>query len=139
MDLIYRGRRYTALTQSVRSHVGPQGGHYRGLAWYQRWVETVPQQPILDLCYRGIFYHTNRIGQAIAADQPQSRSQTPAWARGAKTVKAKAKVRTKKMTQVALRHHDALVSRLEKRMAAARQQGNAELMKVLEYERQQLA
>ena len=131
MDLIYRGCRYTAPVSSVRSSAGPLGGYYRGRPWHLHQVDVIPEQPVMDLCYRGIPYRTNTRGQAMPSTRTQRRT-APAWAMTARASKAK-------VTEAAMRHHDALVSRLEARMAIARDQGNTELLRTLEWERQQLA
>lgn len=136
MTLIYRGHPYDGPASSVHSHAGPLGGYYRGRPWHQRMVDEMPDQPEMELCYRGIAYSTNRAGQVMPSQRTTQKStQTltaPAWA-------MKARASKMKVTEVAMQHHDALVGRLERRMAIARDQGNMELVKVLESERQQLA
>ena len=127
MDLTYRGHRYTAPAASTHSYGGSWDGHYRGLPWHRHAVRALPHTP-RELSYRGIPYGVNNKGQIV----PSQRKAVPTWAMSARKS-------TSKMTAVAVRHHDALVSRLEERMALARNQGNTELLQVLESERQQLA
>ena len=86
----------------------------------------------MELQYRGIAYSTNRAGQVMPSQRQAQRPTVPSWAMQARASRAK-------VTEAAMRHHDALVGRLEKRIAIARDQGNAELVKALESERQQLA
>ena len=132
MSLIYRGCRYDAPVSSVHSHAGPLGGYYRGRPWHRRVVASIPEQAVMELQYRGIAYSTNRAGQVMPSKMPARRPAAPTWAMQARASHAK-------VTESAMRHHDALVGRLEKRIAIARDQGNAELVKILESERQQLA
>ncbi|MEM9772511.1 MAG: DUF4278 domain-containing protein [Cyanobacteria bacterium P01_D01_bin.73] len=133
MSLVYRGCRYTSPAQSAQSCSGELDGRYRGLPWHRSAASTVPQRSAKELCYRSIPYRINANGQIMPSDRSQRRRTSPSWAIAARKSSAK-------MTdEVAVRHHDALLSRLDARMAIARSQGNTELLRTLESERQQLA
>ncbi|MGD1851117.1 MAG: DUF4278 domain-containing protein [Cyanophyceae cyanobacterium] len=129
MDLTYRGRRYTTPAASTRSYDGAWNGYYRGLPWHRHEVRAIPHTP-QELSYRGVPYSVNRKGQVMPSSRP--RKAAPTWA-------LTARASTHRVTEVAVRHHEALVSRLEARMAIARNQGNTQLLQDLESERQQLA
>ncbi|MCG9884519.1 MAG: DUF4278 domain-containing protein [Cyanobacteria bacterium] len=124
MRLTYRGISYTPTAPSVQWRDRPETCTYRGLTYHPREAESIPPQPQLALTYRGIPYQTDAAGRIL----PREDART-----------AKRLTPIAPMSTVARTHRDAILRRLEQRIAAAKRQGNTHLLVLLEQERQQLA
>lgn len=125
MQLTYRGISYTPPSTSVQWRDRPETCTYRGLTYHPREAESIPPQPQLALTYRGIPYQTDAAGRIRPRQE----------ARAAKRLTTIAPM----ATTVARAHRDAILRRLEQRIAAAKRQGDTHLLVLLEQERQQLA
>lgn len=125
MQLKYRGTAYDVHPSPLRWSAGSAGGSYRGLVWHRQQVDHFPAQAEQELTYRGIPYHTDHQGRAIAATTAPEAIDLPALARASQA----------HLSEVARNHRDAVLASLERRMASARAANNGELLAVLEAER----
>lgn len=133
MKFKYRGRSYEYKPSEIEMEPGPVVGKYRGQQWqlhYPRHM-NVPQ-PAMALKYRGIAYRTTETG-GIETPRPKTVDGTP--------VQIPTKVPTHKALEAELTktHRAYLVKRLAHRLEVARANGDEQLVRLLEWEQQQMA
>lgn len=136
MKLTYRGIPYEYEPPTLEMTEGQEMGKYRGQAWTMRYPKhmNVPQ-PAMQLKYRGIAYETTVTGGTDAAPQSQTRVRSNVMP----SLRAVPSLNRELHVQLAQVHQTHLLERLVHRLEVARSNGDAELIRVLEQESQQLA
>ncbi|MBD0337134.1 MAG: DUF4278 domain-containing protein [Cyanobacteria bacterium Co-bin13] len=138
MRLTYRGVAYDYNPPSLEMSESEILGQYRGRSHRFSYVRHVPfPQPVADLKYRGIAYHTNSNGQ-VEAMPGQVKEARPAPQKAARPANAMVEARRQLLTEAAQSHRDSIQRSLEHRLAVARAQGNEPLIQQLEAEKHQL-
>ncbi|MBD2258186.1 DUF4278 domain-containing protein [Pseudanabaena sp. FACHB-2040] len=138
MRLTYRGVTYDHNPPSLEVSESEILGHYRGQSHRLSYVRHIPiPQPVADLKYRGISYHTNSNGQVETMPR-QIKEARPAHQISARPANAMAAARRELLAEAAQTHRDSIQRSLEHRIAVARAQGNESLIQQLEAEKHQL-
>lgn len=134
MNLNYRGINYQKDLPTIDMAEGEIGGQYRGQAWTQRYPRhiPVPQQPSPQLKYRGVSYCNNPRANAEACFAAPS-AEIPA------RVGPTCDIRPKVCDPIEQIHIANLRRRLEYRMEVAKNQGDRNLVRMLEAESKHLA
>lgn len=139
MKLTYRGVEYDHNPPSLEMSESEILGTYRGRSYRFSYVRHIPfPQPVADLKYRGVSYHTNSKGQI---------ESVPAHAQGheaggflhARAANSMAAARRQLLKEAAIAHQASIQRTLEHRLEVARAQGNESLVRQLEDEMHQLA
>lgn len=140
MQRSYRGTRYEYEPPFLDMVEGEVGGTYRGQTWKVRYPRHMPiESPPVALKYRGTAYVAN--ANALADDiiepftrYPITRQQT--------NIQANIQCAVASQPQLAEwmdRHRSNLYSSVERRLQAAKQRGDRQLVGLLERELQDLA
>ena len=130
MDLLYRGNQYQTETALLEVRETDITGKYRGTKWKYKLPRHIPQvQPKLDLKYRGVSYSTcpNSVKPYFT-----QQSETPSN-RAAETTTSQ--VTEKNLAQI---HLENLRLNLERRIRIAEDNGNENLVAMLEKEFREL-
>ncbi|WP_421658783.1 DUF4278 domain-containing protein [Leptothermofonsia sp. ETS-13] len=131
MKLSYRGVNYEYQPLTLEVTENEILGKYRGVNWRCHTLNEMPvPQADRVLKYRGVAYHTNRNVETCQADSTQS-----ARPRAIKPVAASAVVTRKAIEET---HRENLRRNLERRLQAARERGDQNLVNLLEAESRQL-
>lgn len=142
MKLSYRGIKYEREPVDFEMRQGEVVGQYRGQQWnveyaYPRHI-PVPQAS-LDLKYRGISYRTNVISEVESALAERS-LLTPQSAQVSTAASSSLdNVRQRLLKEVAETHRLNIYRSLERRLQAAKERGDQNLIRLLENELQQIA
>ncbi|WP_017661086.1 DUF4278 domain-containing protein [Baaleninema simplex] len=126
MKLCYRGVRYDSTPPTLEMTESEILATYRGQSYhvtYPRHMTVL--QPVAEFKYRGVPYRTTETGRIETADgRPVAATPTTATEIS--------------LSEVARIHRDNLCQRLSERIAAAKAQGNQQLLEILEQESEQL-
>lgn len=134
MKLLYRGLHHTHYLPTLEVTEAEIAAHYRGVAYHSPVLRVSPQlQSCSELMYRGVPYvngeHAGHVGVGQRAIAPRSQATT-----GRAVLSSSAR-----STRIAEVHDQYLRQNLERRLQAAQDQGNHQLVYLLEAERRQLA
>lgn len=135
MRLTYRGINYEAETPSIDVTEGEMAGKFQGQPWHYHYPRHLPQiQPNLSVRYRGLHYHQSRVTPSRQSRQlpidivnGQSEQPAPPYTSSQESI-AEQKA-----------HIENIHRNLERRLSVAKQQGNEQLISILEQEFQQLS
>lgn len=133
MKLSYRGNPYEYEPTALDMAEGNQVGKYRGQEHkfgYPRHI-PVPQVP-LDLKYRGIAYSTHQTDEPEYLDIKTRLNQT------FDKSPSEPMTRHQRFVEVAQRHRVNILRRLDHRIQVAKERGDSDLLKQLEFEKSQL-
>jgi hypothetical protein len=131
MKLSYRGVNYEYQPLTLEVTEGEILGKYRGVNWRCHTLNEIPiPQPDRVLKYRGVAYHPNQDVEACQTAIAQSSRP-----RAIKTATASEVVTRKALEEV---HRENLRRNLERRLQAARERGDQNLVNLLEAESRQL-
>ncbi len=131
MKLTYRGINYEPDTTFIDVTEGEVAGTFRGQPWHYHYPRHIPKpQPKRSLKYRGVSYN-----KCVATPPTQSR-QLPIEV---EQDHLQAPIYASTETTVEPAHLDNIRRNLERRISVAKQQGNEELVAMLEQEFQELA
>lgn len=136
MKLTYRGIQYEPETNPLETTEGEIGGKYRGQSWRYHYPRHIPQlQPKLGLQYRGVHYSKRPVVQShhlstmsIPAITPEAKLPTPPYF-----------ATQTSETEAEQAHIESMRRNLERRLSVARENGNNQLVSMLEKEYQELA
>ncbi|MEB3827268.1 DUF4278 domain-containing protein [Phormidium sp. CCY1219] len=130
MKLSYRGTPYDYEPPTLDMMEGETGGQYRGNAWHPRYPRHIPMpQPLHQLKYRGSTYST---GESVETAKPAT---APPVAAEAMAIDSEG---DRLGEEVAKLHRTNICRSLERRLQAARIQGDEHLIALLESESNQL-
>lgn len=134
MKLSYRGTTYEYNQPTLEITQGEIIGLYRGAHWRCSTVAELPfAQVSHDLKYRGVAYTSNPTSDVCPANVVKGWQQKAAISQAAKvTLKVAG-------NELAKTHLNNLQHRLERRLAAARDRGDSNLLSILEAERKELS
>ncbi|MFP4135128.1 MAG: DUF4278 domain-containing protein [Halothece sp.] len=135
MRLTYRGIQYDSESMPLEKTEGEVAGKYRGQPWHYHYPRHIPQlQPKLLLNYRGISYSKRpSLSYAYSSDisipvvTPNGELPTPQ--------DFTAKTQSEDIEDAHLKN---MRRNLERRLSVAKQNGDEELVSILEKEYQQL-
>ncbi|MEM6254429.1 MAG: DUF4278 domain-containing protein [Cyanobacteria bacterium P01_D01_bin.156] len=140
MKLIYRGVEYDHNPPMLEVSESDILCNYRGHSHCYTYVRHIPfPQPQAELTYRGAIYQTNRYGQCRAVEQTESKSVFSAFQRRLAQLTPMMDERHQMLRESARSHSQSIQRSLDRRMAIAREQGNAHLLQQLEDEMRQMA
>ncbi|PNW56181.1 UNVERIFIED_CONTAM: hypothetical protein BEN50_08085 [Euhalothece sp. KZN 001] len=136
MKLTYRGIQYEPETNPLETTEGEIGGKYRGQSWRYQYPRHIPQlQPKLGLQYRGVYYSKRPVVQS----HHPSQMSIPAIAPEAKLPTPPHFATQTSETEAEQAHIESMRRNLERRLSVARENGNNQLVSMLEKEYQELA
>jgi hypothetical protein len=138
MKLCYRGVEYDRCPPVLEVTESEILGRYRGRPLHFSYVRHIPfPQPVADLKFRGVAYHTNAQGQ-IEPLAPASEVGTvrKPWSNSFNSMAQARRQLLKESTRV---HQENIRRSLERRMEVARAQGDEGLVRQLEEEMHQFA
>ncbi len=132
MKLNYRGTQYDYDPPTIEMMEGPEGGLYRGCSWHTRYPRHMTAPPAVEtLKYRGIAYGN---GANTPTSAPKRESATPKSGSGVFTSQT-----SKEMwAEVAKIHEANICQNLVRRLQAAQQRGDQQLIEMLKKEWEQL-
>lgn len=130
MKLTYRGINYKSELPTIDMMEGEVGGQYRGHQWQVRYPRHIPvPQPVEQLKYRGNNYTTGEPAvERISAPMPTIANEAIAFPKQPLQI----------LEQAAKVHRNNICRSLERRLQAARMQGDERLIALLENESKQL-
>ncbi|KAF3889880.1 MULTISPECIES: arginine synthesis PII-interacting regulator PirA [Nostocales] len=132
MKLTYRGTHYEHNPLNPEVTAGETRGKYRGKAWTRHYPRHIPQtQPIAELKYRGVNY---TIGDPLDVELMMLSKQRCKEASVVETGSVK-----KCANEIAKAHLTSIRRNLEHRLQVAREQGDENLIRLLEDEAKQIA
>jgi hypothetical protein len=143
MRLSYRGASYEYTPPTLEVTESEILGKYRGQTWKRQTLQTVPEQPVQELKYRGVAYVTDQAGKVRTVAQSRSlpavetvvRPVTNQTFRPISAVNAFRRNRT----DWAEVHRHNLMQNLEHRIQVAKERGDQNLVNQLETEMRHLA
>ncbi|MUG99054.1 DUF4278 domain-containing protein [Scytonema sp. UIC 10036] len=132
MKLTYRGTHYEQNPLNPEVTAGETGGKYRGQTWTRHYPRHIPQtQPIAELKYRGVAYS---IGDPLDVELMVLSKQRSKDASVVESGSVK-----KCANEITKAHLTNIRRNLEHRLQVAREQGDQNLIRLLEDEAKQIA
>ena len=131
MNLSYRGIPYVTDVPNVTMTDSKLRVQYRGAVYTYRRPLAIPVlQPVFNLCYRGVEYHTDGspVDSQVVIPQPTLQQMPAAF-----------QVRQQQLQGIEQVHLASIRRSVEQRLMAARAKGNEKLVLMLEAELQQFA
>ncbi|KYC42163.1 hypothetical protein WA1_19430 [Scytonema hofmannii PCC 7110] len=132
MKLTYRGTHYEHSPLNPEVIAGETGGKYRGKTWTQNYLRHIPQtQPVAELKYRGVAYS---IGDPLDVELMMLSKQRSKDASVVESGSVK-----KCANEIAKAHLTNIRRNLEHRLQVAKENGDQNLIRLLEDEAKQIA
>lgn len=141
MKLTYRGVSYEHNPAMLEVNEGEIGGKYRGTSWKHHYPRHIPvPQPKIDLKYRGVAYCTGDPVDVEAALLRKNYAQATSQALNVTNeVELHHNSRQQVLVELNQAHLNNVRRSLEHRLQVAREQGDRDLIRLLEAEVEQIA
>jgi hypothetical protein len=136
MRLTYRGINYEPEMMPLEPTESEVAGKYRGKPWRYHYPRHIPKlQPKLWLQYRGVHYSKRPVVQSSSLTE----IPIPAVTSQGELPSPRYFASQTKLTEAEQAHFESIRQNLEHRLSVARQNGNEQLVSMLEKEYQELA